>query len=177
MFIVLTGPKCAGKSTVLTRVAAYMKEKGLGVDGVISPRIWKNGVRYGYNVINVATGAVNLLAAESDALEGELIKFCSFSFSKSAFDSGNSGIIGGLQSDLLIVDEIGNMELGGEGWGSSMPRVAERKKPTLLSVRQDVVDKIHDKWGITPHAIVDVGVDGQDKAFDRIVGILDSAKL
>ncbi len=170
MFIVVTGSKGAGKSSSLAKVSEMIRTCNKSVGGVISPRIWKDGERTGYGLITAADGVKRMLATEVEGVLQDTFKYCTFFFSNDVVDAGNNAIRDGLGADVLIVDEIGNMEIAGGGWGRSMPLVAGHKRHVILCVREDVVDKLRGQWGIIADKIIRV-TPGEDIAGEILLAI------
>lgn len=173
--VIVTGDKSVGKSTTLVKIASLLKEKGKTVGGVISPRIWKNNERYGYKLVNPQDGSSELLAAV-EKIDGNIVRHCSFFFNKDVFDKGNSMIQNGINSDLLIVDEIGNLEIAGGGWAVSMPEVAGCNVRAVLSIREDVIDKAIEKWRLNPVAVYKITAENKEESAEKIVNMLWSEK-
>jgi len=161
MIIVVTGSKGVGKSSSLAETAKIIKKYNKSVGGIISPSIWENGERCGYDLINLADGSKRLLATKAENVLKDAFRYGAFYFSCNAIIAGNMAILDGLCTDVLIVDEIGNMEIAGQGWAESIPLVRERKLPLVLSVREDVVDKLYREFGINIDKVIRV-LSGED---------------
>ena len=160
MIIAVTGAKAAGKSASLLKSAEILKSRNVSVAGIISKRIWKEGKRYGYELIDLSSNSSQLLAAEED-LEGDVIKHCTFSFRQKALTDGVNAIIWGCGADVLIVDEVGNMEASGGGWSKAFPYIMKRTEPILLGVREDAVGKLSE-MGLPPDKIITVLPENND---------------
>jgi nucleoside-triphosphatase THEP1 len=159
MNIIITGPKGAGKSTHLMRLAEYLKNQGKTVGGVISRGFWNNNARAGYEILNPGTGETRLLCATSKPDNAEkVLHFCSYYFLGSAFAEGNRWISSGRTGDVLFVDEIGALELSGQGW--DLGPVFAKTGPTVLGVREEALPKLAALWGLTcPVFVLSPGAD------------------
>lgn len=62
-----------------------------------------------------------------------------------------------LGADLIIVDEVGPLELSGKGWARFLGPLLRLKKPkNLWVVRTGLVDKVCRAWSIDSPLIVEV---------------------
>lgn len=150
MQVIVTGPKGAGKSAHLLMLADVLKKRHKRVGGVISRGFWKGEEREGYEILNPATGVSRLLCAKTkppDGAPGDILPFCSYFFLGSAFIEGNRWIAEGLQSDVLFIDEVGNMEISGGGWDVKSALTCTAS--VVMGVREDAVPKLASAWGIT----------------------------
>lgn len=147
--LIITGPKGAGKSAHLLRLAEALKKQGKTLGGVISRGLWKDGEREGYEIVSPADGVSRTLCARTAPAEAEaedLLPFCSYYFLRSAFAEGNRWIAEGLAADVVFIDEVGNLELSGEGWNVAPALTASAV--AVLSVREDAAPKLEAVWGI-----------------------------
>ena len=168
MFLGLTGPIGAGKSTALIRVAATLKARGHGLGGVISERMCRDGERSGYRLLNLTRNDTQILATlDTPADRDDYEAFFCFHFSKSALRNGNRAIREGITRDVLIIDEIGLWELSGGGWGESLPLVAQRKGPVVLGLREGVAPELERMHGIAFDHIAHAG-QGRDPSHELL---------
>lgn len=108
----LTGTKQVGKSTVCQRVAELARARGYRAGGVLTPALHDgNGAKTGFEALDVGSGQRWLLALTEQGLDGPQI-------GPYAFDAaGLAQAIAVLKqacaaaTDLLVVDEIGPLEL------------------------------------------------------------------
>jgi nucleoside-triphosphatase THEP1 len=176
MYLIITGQKGAGKSVHLLRLAEYLKNRGKTAGGVISRSVWRNGEREGYEIVNPGTGVfpsrrlcVKTLPDVPDS--ADVLRFCSYYFLRSAFAEGNRWIAEGLTSDVLFIDEVGNLELSGSGW--NIADALKSVSSAVLGVREDAVPKLQSVWGITgPVIAIPPGEDMLDVIVSHITAVL-----
>jgi len=151
--VLLTGERQVGKTTVCKRVAELARELGYDPAGVLTPVVLdKDGfpaIRY---ALMVSDGQQRLLAQANSDLGGP--RTSRYSFDAAAF----SWVIGRLRAaisqgcDLLIVDEIGPLELEqGRGLAPLLFDLSAGKLPPLLVVvRPELLGQLQERLAGIP---------------------------
>lgn len=143
---ILTAPIQSGKTTSLL----HWSENRSDVFGILTPVV--NGQRMFMNVQNR-----QLFLMEAKEEEAEVLKVGKFVFSKNNFDAAIQLIRDGIHKDgWLIIDEIGPMELRGEGFSDVLKEIlGKRKGKILLVVRENdnMPERVKDFFAI-PDAII-----------------------
>lgn len=135
MRFVVTGDVEIGKSTALRRLARQMRRKGFQLGGVLTATD-RRGRKW---VTDLATGKRRLLATREP---GGGLTVGRYTLRQEAIDFANAAIESGGHADLLIVDELGSLELKSSGFMAAFDAVSQRgKQPVLLVVRQKLVDQ------------------------------------
>ncbi len=134
---ILTGPVRTGKTTICQRLVAIARANGFDVRGILALPVLDDGVRTGVRMLDLASGECRDLAAVgNDALPGPRIG--DYSFDASVLAWGRDLVAAALDSpcDLVVVDEIGPLELQrGQGLAGVLPRLlAPQPMPRLLVV-------------------------------------------
>lgn len=175
MIIGITGPKGAGKSSVLIRLAEFLSGHGFSLGGIISQRHVRNGSRVGYVLRTVADHGVLPLATIPDPHTGGPVSqpgmrpYARFLFHEDALARGNQAIEAGLAADCLFVDEIGLWETHGGGWHLQMPRIAGRQGLTLLGLSLKVIPHLVPLWGIDLDHLFTLAENSIEAHFRQIV--------
>jgi len=156
MNVLLTGKRQAGKTTVCKRVAELARGLGYDPAGVLTPVLLdEGGFPATRHALMVSDGEQRLLACANDDLGGALSlskggpKTGRYSFDADVF----SWVIGRLRAaisqgcDLLIVDEIGPLELEqGKGLAPLLSDLStERLPPLLLVVRPELAGRLQER--------------------------------
>jgi len=151
--VLLTGERQVGKTTVCKQVAELARELGYDPAGVLTPVVLdKDGfpaIRY---ALMVSDGEQRLLARADDDLGGP--RTHRYSFDAAAF----SWVIGRLRAaisqgcDLLVVDEIGPLELEqGRGLAPLLSDLSARRlPPLLLVVRPELLGQLRERLAGIP---------------------------
>ena len=53
--LLITGPPGVGKTTVLTKTVNLLKERGFSVGGMLSREVRENGVRVGFEILDLGS--------------------------------------------------------------------------------------------------------------------------
>ena len=133
---ILQGPIHTGKSSYLMEYCKQHKN----TCGILTPII--DGKRH---FLNIETQETKLMEAQEN--ETEVLKIGKYIFSQKAFDWACSVIIGSTtkKNDLLIIDEIGPLELQGKGFAETLKNILLLPKPPfdlLLVIRDNAVNEV-----------------------------------
>jgi nucleoside-triphosphatase THEP1 len=118
----LTGPVGVGKTTVAGQVATLAAQRGHRVGGLLAPAILDpGGQKVGIWGVAVRTGERRMLARTDAPLDGPHVG--PYTFDAAALAWANAVLARDLPwADLLLVDEIGQLELWhGEGLAAILP--------------------------------------------------------
>ena len=116
--ILLSGAKGVGKSTLAARVAAMARAAGWRVGGVLSPpELSAEGEKVGIWLEDAASGERRRLAESTRLRQGAAVETTHWSFDDAVLEWGAALIAAATPCDLLLVDELGPLELErGQGW-------------------------------------------------------------
>ena len=128
--IFITGMPGVGKTTVVHKINAILKEKGLKVGGIYCPEIRVDKVRVGFEIIDLLTGNRGILS-HIDQNDGPRVG----KYRVNIQDLSNIGVKGISkairEADYIVIDEIGPMELKGENFQEAVKNIVEGTKPLL----------------------------------------------
>lgn len=169
----ICGAVGSGKSTYVQTVANLLTERRLRVGGILSLRLTKNDETTGYDLLDLSTNVTEKFLRFGKVPGKEQIgRF-------SIFPEGIEKGIRTLESathdkfDLVIVDEVGRLELRGDGWSDILKKLIEMPEtPLLITVREGLEQEIIDKWDISDYEIVKVEVTDPLRLAERISGTL-----
>jgi nucleoside-triphosphatase THEP1 len=140
--LILTGAQGAGKSTTCRRLLDGARAIGLDCAGILSPARFEGGVKVGIDVVDARTDERRRLA-DVDDLPGRL-RAGPYRFGDSAVAWGIGRLGVACPCDLLIVDEIGPLEIDrGEGWVNALEVLrAGEYRLAVAVVRPSLVDAV-----------------------------------
>jgi nucleoside-triphosphatase len=140
MIFIITGEQGEGKTTFLQQVTGILTRYGIAVSGIWAEGSWKNSLRDSFTVVNVTT-AEKMLLCNREKEDGDYA-FRKFYFKKNALLFGQKVLAATNFSQLVIIDEVGGLELKGNGWAVSITELLKTGKPMLWTVRKSLVNKI-----------------------------------
>ena len=152
---IVTGEKGSGKTRFLSETAHELKKRGFEVGGVYTKKIRDNGEIIGYRAVNVATCEEQPLLRKDDEDTG--LRIGAFSIDSAGLELGQKAIARAMDANLLMIDEIGKLELEGGGWHNELNALPlEKQLFIVLSVRLECVNDVINKWDLHPSAIYNV---------------------
>jgi nucleoside-triphosphatase len=141
----ITGRPGIGKTTVLLNVASELSSRGYRLGGMVTREVKQDGSRVGFEIVDYATNRKGWLAHINQA-EGPRVS--KYRVNLHDLDQiGVKAIHGALeQADVVIIDEIGPMELFSSAFRQVVGNAADSSKPLLgiihYSARDSVIDLV-----------------------------------
>ncbi len=142
---IISGEIGAGKTTLCTNLIKAFGDLGWQISGLRSPAIVEAGYKTGIAVENLASGEIRKLAVEAAIPQGVVDEPMHWAFDPEVLAWGNRVFKQVVPTDLLVVDEIGPLEMKrAEGWVNALSALDSRKyrqailvmRPKLLSIAQ-----------------------------------------
>ena len=168
MKVFVTGVPGVGKTTVMQKVIAILKEKGLKVGGISCPEIRVNNIRVGFEIIDLLTGSRGILSHRDQDHGPRVGKYRVNlqDLSKIGVKSLDRAM---KEADCIVIDEIGPMELQGKDFQVAVNNILEGTKPVLgiihWKMNHWLIDKIRARGDVK---IVEVTLKNRD-AIPRII--------
>jgi nucleoside-triphosphatase THEP1 len=128
--VVATGATNAGKTTAVQAAAERSRGNGYRVVGFVQPGRFADGEKVGFAVRDLSTGEETELARSVSRDQGE--HGTRFRFSAAGFALAEHALSKARSGDLLVVDELGPLELRGQGHMPSVQRAL--RVPGLAAV-------------------------------------------
>ncbi len=138
----ITGKPRIGKSTIIKAVIKRLKAEGIAVGGMLTSDMREGGVRVGFSLEDINTGEKGILAHTHvhHRQTSPKVKVGKYTVNLVDLDSlGANSIKNALaQPDpiIIIVDEIGPMELKSKRFIEVVEEAIESDKSMLVSVHQ-----------------------------------------
>jgi nucleoside-triphosphatase THEP1 len=169
--VLLAGDPGQGKTNLAAEVARRLRERGLIVGGVLAPGLWRDGERWGFDVVDLLDGRSEPLCRRDAPREA--VAAGPFHFLAEGLRFGREALslerLSRAGADLVIVDEVGPLELSAEGWAEPLEALVERwPGPMLWVVRRGLVNQVAARWLKAPPVIIEV--DGAEAS--RLAGWL-----
>ncbi len=150
---VVTGARGSGKTTLAAATVDLLRASGRRVGGIVAPGAWRDGARFSFDIVDLATGERRPLACREprDGWREE----GSFWVDPVGVALGQ-GALGADQADVVVVDEVGPWELRGAGWSRELDALAARATPLLLVVRRECLEEVAARWSLAAATVFDV---------------------
>lgn len=156
----VSGPRQAGKTNFCRRMAESARDAGWDAAGILSPPVFENDVKAGILVQDLRTGQTRPLARlETLNLEPSTfnLKLGQWLFDPSALAWGNKVLAASLPCGLLVVDELGPLELiHRRGWQTALEILTRRQyRAALVVVRPELQAAVQNLFDFTGVILVD----------------------
>ena len=160
--IVLTGAPGVGKTTALIRVAQALNERGVKVGGIVSRelRTNNNNMRIGFEFINLGTNDRNVLA--SIAGNGPKVGkyFVNIAGCRFAAERLRNSV---RNSDVIICDEIGPMELKSREFIDSVKDLLDVDKKVIVVVHRNLQHHLTDEFRNKSSLLINLNSENREK--------------
>ncbi len=180
MFILLTGPVRAGKTTACWKAVPGIRSAGCKVAGFISPPLLgASGDKVGIEMMDLATGQHQTFARVVES--GGLATVGVYRMSEEGVEWARKVLASALlaNADWIVIDEIGPLELHeGRGFAFALQPLADplRVPNAIVIVREALADEFAERLGRTD--IVRVHLTGANRSQipARLVTLVQSAR-
>ena len=138
MVLVLTGPVHGGKTTFLEGAVPVWAGRGLACAGFLSPAVADAAGTQGYDLLEIGTDRRRPYLRRQGPPGAERIG--PYSFVPDALERARSIIRESGPAGLLVVDEVGPLELAGGGlWPALRDALKRQDRTFLLVARADIL--------------------------------------
>ena len=169
MIIIVTGAIGTGKTTVCEKVIQIARGQGYSCGGIITCKTQNGDIV----IEDVQTGETEVLASISNTYQGP--RTAKYFFNPEGIDFGIQAIDRGITSDVLLVDELGHLELSGQGFAKVIEQiVAGKVKNCIVVVREQLLPAFLPRLGATT-SIFETTISNRNKLPGEIGLILTRA--
>jgi nucleoside-triphosphatase THEP1 len=171
--IIITGEVHEGKTTFAKKIIANLIDQKIRLAGFLSLARFENGNRTGFDLIDLETNnAIELCSLKKK--EGSQ-NFGKYYFNNAAIKKGLDILNPDKLNDkqLIVIDEIGPLELNGQGWNSALDEITGRiSVPQLWVVRKNILKKIVRRWNTGNVYIFDIKESSATEVENKILDLL-----
>ena len=139
--LLLTGSPGVGKTTVLLRVVECLKAKGYSVGGMLSREVRSDKTRVGFEILDLSSDRRGWLAHVNRKVGPSVGKY---RVNLEDLDNiGANAIVNAAENfDVVVIDEIGPMELFSEKFKEAVRRAVEGGKLVVGVVHWKARDRL-----------------------------------
>lgn len=154
LVVVITGRSGSGKTPAVMRLAAALSERGVAFFGFVQPPLWREGQKAGFDLTDLRSGTHAPLGRRVD---GGGQHGTPFVFDEAGFALARRALAAPPCDAVLIVDEIGPVELRGQGHWPAVARAWRNGQPraAVLTLRRQLIPAFAALLGAPEVVIVD----------------------
>src|SRR5919198_2262304 len=141
--IVLTGAPGVGKTTAIIRVVQALKERGVKIGGIVSRELRTTTMRIGFEFIDLATNDRHVLASITGNGPKVGKYFVNLAGCRFAAERLTNAV---RNSDVIICDEIGPMEVKSREFIDSVKNLLDVDKKVIVVVHQKLQHLLADEF-------------------------------
>jgi nucleoside-triphosphatase len=168
--VFLTGVPGVGKSTVVRQVAERIQESGVKVGGMTSGDLRSGAARLGFEIRNLLTGETGVLAHVNQPTGPRIGRYRVRSEDLDRI--GAEAILFAIKgSDLIVVDEVGPMELTSSRFKEAVQAALTSEKRLLGTVHRNAQDSLVRTIKSSPSIeVIEVTHENRDSLAATLVG-------
>jgi nucleoside-triphosphatase THEP1 len=171
--VLLTGEREIGKTRLCERVVEEAKRRGFSCAGVLSRALFRGQEKVGISLVDVASGEERPLATADDA--PDKVRWGRYRFVPSSLAWGAELLSKAAPCDLLVVDELGPLELelgGGLVWALDV-LVQGGFLLALVVVRPALLDEVKERLKGKRPVILELTFSNRDQLPAQILSMLE----
>jgi len=166
MVIIVTGAIGIGKTTVCRKLIEIARNRGYTCGGILTYK----AVNKDIIIEDIQSGEKETLASINNAYHGP--HTAKYSFNPKGIDFGIQAVDKGTSAAILVVDEIGHLELRGEGFVRVIELIkADKIKDCILVIRRELLSTFLPQLPATP-LIFKTTVNSRSQLPQEIVSVL-----
>lgn len=167
--VIITGEVHQGKTIFLSQLLDLMQQNNIAAKGFLARARFENDIQTGYD-LHLFPSGTKLPLARTGTVDG-WVGFRRFSFNPEAFAAG-SALLRNSSSDSdcwLVVDELGPMELEGNGWHDTVSLLLTKEHMRMIwVVRKNFVPAMLTHFAAERVLTIDIGQHTADEALEML---------
>lgn len=173
--VLVTGDRGVGKTYLCRRIVEEAQRLGYSCAGVLSPAVFEGGEKVGITLVDISSGEKRPLAGVGGDPEG--LRWGRYRFVSSTLEWATEVLGAASPCDLLIIDELGPLELElRQGLVKAFEVMAKCGfSLALVVVRPELVESVKSRLEDKVISVHRVTRSNRDELTMDIVGALDKA--
>ena len=167
----ITGSPGVGKSTVVSKVVMKLKSAGVIVGGCTTSEKRAGGVRTGFEIRDLSSGSTGELASAA-AKVGPRVGRYRVNLEDLAEIGGKGLRAASSSSELVVVDEVGPMELVSPEFRRGIRMCIDSGKPMLAVVHERLEDDLLKELREKAETVLTLTVENREGAADELAEAL-----
>lgn len=162
---IVTGWRGSGKTTFCSEMLQTARLAGWDTAGLLSPAVFRGGIKDSILAEDIRSGAKRLLAAAHPQTETDLA-FGEWFFNRNTLEWGNRVLQASIPCDLLVIDELGPLEFKlSLGWVSAWDVIKTAQfRLALVVIRPELLETAQNV--LPPHQTIQM--DGVNEVRDKV---------
>lgn len=168
---IVSGEKHQGKTTFVRHVVSALQAKGQKVSGFLALAVNKNEERQAFVLYDLSSRQSMILCSREP--QPNWTKTGRFYMNPAAFETGTELLKPSTtaQSDLIVIDEAGHLELKNGGWAKAIDHLLDESPvPMLWIVRKSLVRQIIAKWNVANYRVFNIA----ESSFEEVAQQIDN---
>ncbi|HZY93522.1 MAG TPA: NTPase [Candidatus Bathyarchaeia archaeon] len=170
--VLLTGLPGVGKTTLIKKLVEHYRDQGLKVAGITTEEVRDRNWRTGFKITDVLTNQEGWLAQKQP---GPGPRIGAYTVSTRDLDAVGTKALetaAQVEADMVVIDEIGPMEMTSPSFRVALAKVIATKTPLIASVRHG--SNYPELYPIQEEALrIEITNDNRDSLFDKLIEHLD----
>lgn len=166
--LLITGRPGVGKTTLLKEIISVLLKKKLRLDGFYTEEIRKNQKRVGFRIMNIQGQEEGMLSHSGLTSRYRIGKY---RVDVDKMDEIVEKIKRSIKSekiDVVIIDEIGPMELYSENFKGFIINMLKRNAPVVIGTIKEKCLHLLEEWGVSDMVEIKKITKRERKVFDKL---------
>ena len=172
---IITGSIGEGKTTYAKKLNGIFRKNNIKAGGIFSERVMTNSQTTGYDLVNIETGEKEVFLRHYEECGSERIG--KFTICPKGLAFGNAILKSLVLSinTIVIIDEIGLLEVRNKGWSDCFNDLLENSRNhIILIVRDTFLLEVKNKWNLKDAIILNINKTDYQNAGKCIMNNRDS---
>ena len=159
----------------MRRIHDHYKNKGLTVDGMVTREVRKGDERIGFKITDLSSGAEGWLARVGDSVGPRIGRYSVDSEDLEEIGVGALKRATERSSDLVLVDEIGPMEMTSSAFRGTLAKLLSAGRNVIATVKYgSLYPEIERSPEFAKAVRLEISRDNREEVIQRILSIVDA---